>query len=587
MFRTALALALTLVTFGCGSGGGGGSSLGEVSLVLTDAASDELSVFEVDVQNVVFTKLNGNTVSVLPRTTRVDFLELQSLGELITGLSLEAGVYRQITLDLDFSAARVVIAGQTTAATVEDAAGNAITGVVPVTLDFPSGSRPVVRIGRNNLFVFDLALDQSIVVDVPGNVVTFTPVFTLEVDPSNAKPIATNGVVQRVDLNARTFVVERRAPDDAVIAEFTVQTSGATVFQLGGDVQTGAPGLGALVAHIGQRVFVQGTLNASRRVLQAAAVESGAGVPGNGQDWVIGQVVSRSGGAGSDATLSVLGRSVDVSAGTRRFNTLHTVNVSHANTVVLRRGAGNRLDTDAINIGQLVWLFGDLNTTTLDATATTGVARLLPTSIFGIATGAPVNHTLTLDVARFDLRDVSAFDFDVSGSSQADPHAYTVDVDGLSTTGITTGTKVRALGWIAGVDAAGADATALSLVNRTTTARVLLCQWAPPQSGVLSAGSGSAITLDVSAAGIHAVGDGFGRVTLTAVPTPTIVPLTTVGIYSIVERGAIEANLSFTEFRQSLLARAATTPVFRVAAFGTFDEGSQVFSALTVTVVLH
>ncbi|MBL8727229.1 MAG: DUF4382 domain-containing protein [Planctomycetes bacterium] len=583
-----LAVSLALTLAGCGSGGGGGGGGGamtDVSLVLTDAASDELSVFEVDVQNVVFTKLNGNTVSVLPRTTRVDFLELESLGELITGVSLEAGTYKQVTLELDFAAARVVIAGHTTTATVRDARGNAITGVVPVTIDFPAGRRPIVRVGRNNLFVFDLALDQSVVVDEPGNVVTFTPVWTVEIDPASPKPIATTGVLQRVDVNNLAFVVERRATDDALIAEFTVETGGSTVFQLGGDVQVGAPGLGALVAHIGERVFVQGTLDATRRVLRAVAVESGAGVPGNGQDWVLGHVVARTGGAGVDATLQVLGRSLDVSAGTRRFNTVHTVNVSHADTKVLRRGAGNRLDSDAINIGQLVWVFGDLSTTTLDATAATGVVRLLRTSIFGIANGAPAGDTLTVDVTRFDLRDVSAFDFDVSGSVQADPDAYTIDVTGVSTTGITTGSKLRVFGWIAGVDASGADATASSIVDRTTTASVMLVQWSTPRLGVLDALAAS-LSVDVSAASVRFVGDGFGSTFLTASPTPTVLPLTTVGLYSIVENGSIETNTSFPTFRQSVLSRAATVPVFRVAAFGTFDAGTQAFSALTVTVVL-
>jgi hypothetical protein len=594
MLRTVprvLAITLALVAAGCGSSGGGGGAGGgggssaDVSLVLTDAATDELSVFEVDVQNVVFTKLSGTTVSVLPRTTRVDFLELESLGELITGVSLELGTYKQVTLELDFAAARVVIAGHTSTATVRDARGDAITGLVPVTIDFPAGRRPIVRPGRNNLFVFDLALDQSVVVDEPGNVVTFTPVWTVEVDPASPKPIATNGVLQRVDITARTFVVERRATDDTLIAEFTVETTDTTVFQLGGAVQLGGPGLGALVGSIGERLFVQGTLDANRRVLWAAAVESGAGVPGNGQDWVLGHVVARSGGAGADATLTVLGRSLDVPANTRRFNTLHTVTVSHTNTKVLRRGAGSSLDTDAINIGQLVWVFGDLSTTALDATATTGVARLLRTSIFGIASGAPAGTTLTLDVSRFDLRDVSAFDFDVSGSVQADPNAYTVDVTGLTTTGITAGSKLRVLGWITGVGAAGTDATALSIVDRTTTANVMLCQWSPARLGVLD-NLLSALSVDVSAAVVRFTGDGFGNRLLTASPTPTIVPLTSVGLYSIVEGGTIETDTSFTTFRDSVLRRAATTAVFRVAAFGTLDAGTQAFSALAVTVVL-
>lgn len=585
MFRTAFALSLALVTAGCGSSGDGIDTSAEVSLVLTDAASDELSVFEVDVRDIVFARPNGDTVAVLPHTTRIDFLQLESLNELVAGITLPAGAYSQVTLLLDFSAANVVIAGQTTPATVRDAAGNALTGSLPVTIDFPSGARPLVRVGRHSLWVLDLQLDQSVVVDSGTNTVAFTPVWTVEVDPGNPKPIAANGVLQSVDLNGNTFVLERRAPDDSAIGAFTVSVATATVFQLAGVVDTGASGLGALVAQIGNRVFVQGTLNNQDRVLAAVAVEAGAGVPGNGQDWVWGHVVARTGGAGADATLTVLGRSLDLPAGTRTFNTLHTVNVSHANTKVLRRGAGNSLDSDAINVGQLVFVFGDLVSTTLDATAATGVARLLRTSVFGIAAAAPVSNTLTLDVVRFDLRDAAAFDFDVSGNVQADPDAFTVDVTGLSSAGITTGTKVRALGWIAGVGAAGADATAAALVDHSATGSVMLCQWSPTRLAVLDEFQ-TRLSVDVSAAVVRSVTDAFGSTFLTASPTPSIAPLTTVGLYSIVENGAIETNLSFPTFLASVLARTATTPVFRVAAFGTLDATTQVFAAAAITVVL-
>lgn len=587
MIRTALSssfLFLALIGGACSGGGSESTPMGDVSLVLTDAATDELSLFEVDVQNVVFTKVNGSTVSVLPRRTRVDFLQLQSLNELIASVTLEAGAYRRVTIELDFADADVVIAGATTEAIVLDANGDPITGVVPVTIDFPDGARPAVRRGRNNLFVFDLQLDQSVVVDQPGNAVTFTPVWTVEVDPQNPKPIATSGVLHSVDLAARTFVVERRAPDDTAIDRFTVATGGGTVFQLGGVVQLGDPGLGALVAHIGQRLFVQGVMRTQDRVLTAVAVESGDGVPGNGQDWVFGHVVARSGGAGADATLSVLGRSRDVSSGTRRYNILHTIDVSLADTKVLRRGAGNSLDTDAINVGQLVWVFGDLSATTLDATAPSGVARLLQTSIFGVAAGSPSGDTLTLDVARFGLRDVTAFDFDVSGSVQADPDAFTVDVDGLSTVGITAGSKLHVKGWIRGVDAAGPDAIAVSIVNRST-ADFLRFQWSPAQTGVLADSTG-AVALDVASAQKHQVADGFGVIELTVSPTPTLVPRSGSGLYTIFQQGGIELFTSFAEFRDSVLARSATARVHKVSAFGSFDASTQVFSAVTVSVML-
>ena len=143
------------------------------------------------------------------------------------------------------------------------------------------------------------------------------------------------------------------------------------------------------------------------------------------------------------------------------------------------------------------------------------------------------------------------------------------------------------LGWIAGVGASGADATAVSITNRGTTAQVLFCQWSPALAGVLSGAVAQTLTLDVGSAQKRSVTDGFGSVTLATSPAPRIVPLGTAGLYSIVENGSIEANLSFDAFRTSLLARASSSTVFRVSAFGTFDAGTQAFSALLVTVVLH
>lgn len=588
MLRTTfLSCLLSLVAACSGGSGGSADTTADLSLLLTDAASDELSAFEVDVRDVVFTKVNGDTVEVLPRTTRVDFLQLESLAELVAGRSLDAGAYRQVTLSLDFSNANIVIAGQTTPASVRDADGATITGIVPVVVDFPAGSRPLVRARRHNLFVFDLDIDQSIAVDTAANAVTFTPVFELQVDPGNPKPIATNGTLDSVDIAASSFVVDRRAPDGTVIGSFTVDTDSHTVFQVDGVVSTGAPGLGALVGRVGERVFVQGTANVRDRILTAAAVEIGAGVPGNGQDWVFGHVVARSGGPGADATLTVLGRSFDANTNTRRFDTLFTVHTSFADTKVLRRAAGNQLDADAVNVGQAVWVFGDLSTTTLDATAATGVVRMLPTGIFGIANGAPAGGTLSIDLARFDQRPVSAFDFDVAGAAVADPHAFTVDLSGLSGAGIGTGSKVHLLGWIAGVGATGADATAVSILDRTSNAQLLFCQWSPPAMFAVESPFPGSITLDVGAANIRKVVDGFATVTLSPSPAPRIQPQGATGAYCIVKHHGIESTTSFDTFRTSLLEQIDTEEVFRVAAFGTLDPTTQVFSAQAITVVLH
>jgi hypothetical protein len=567
--------------------GGGPSGPGEVSVVLTDAASDELDSFEVDVSNIVFTRLGGSTVSVLARATRVDFTELETLAELVAGGTLAAGYYTGVSMTLDFTNAVVTIAGNTSPAAVLDKDGNPLTGTVDVQVGFAAGARPFIS-ARSHMFVLDLDLEQSLTIDTGANTVTFCPVLSAALDPTNPKPVATTGILESVDLGTASFGVERRALDGNTIGVFAVRTTGTTVFQIDGNVALGTAGLTALagLAAGTDRVWVQGTVDPVQRVLNAFAVEAGAGVFGNGQSWVLGHVIARDNGAGSDATLTVLGRSRDGTTGTRLYNTPHTINVSVAQTRVLRRGAGNTLDADALNVGQLVLAFGDLTGTVLDAAGTDGVVRMLRTSIFGIATGAPAANVMTLDVTRFDLRDESLFGFTVGGSPEADPDNFTVDVTGLDTTGITTGTKVRVFGFVNAVgNASDANSQAAALIQ-SSAARVLFCQWSPASSSAIAATTAISVTLDVNGTVISAVGDGFAPVAVNPTPAPTILPLTLLGIYRIVQGSSVEVHLGFDAFRQSLAVHAALGNVFRIAAFGTYDDATQVFRALTVTVVM-
>jgi hypothetical protein len=139
----------------CASGGDATGGNGTVNVVLTDAARDELTQFEVDVRGIVFRKAGGALVSVMPSAQRIDFLQLESLAEMIAAQSLEAGFYDRITLTLDFTNARVLIAGQTTPAAVLEQAGNPITGDFDVAIDLTTGSRTLVRANRGHLLVLD------------------------------------------------------------------------------------------------------------------------------------------------------------------------------------------------------------------------------------------------------------------------------------------------------------------------------------------------------------------------------------------------------------------------------------------------
>lgn len=578
-----------VLALGCAQSTDAGAT--EFSLLLTDAASDELAVFEVDVTGAVLRRANGSTVSVLTSAVRVDFAQLEQVSELIVGRTIPGGFYSGLTLALDFTNAIVCLRDQTTHATVVDSAGDAITGPIEVEITFASGSRPQLIPRRNHLWTLDLDLDQSLVIDMQANQVTFTPSLAATVDPTNAKPARIHGALGTVDTAGRTFLVQKLSSSNTVIAPYTVRTTATTLFQIDGVTSVGDAGLGALAsrANLGPRIFVQGGIDSTDRVLRAVAIETGFGVPGNGQDWVLGHIVARTGGGGQDATLTVLGQSTDVDTSTRRFNTSHTVNVVRGQTKVLKRGLESPFGTDDLNIGQAVMVFGSMTGTTMDTSlAENGVARMLPTSVFGVATGSVSGNTLTLDVARFDLRRKLAFDFTVSGTQEANPTAYTVDATGLTTTGIALNTRVRAIGFVNAVGVPTDDNfTAVSLVNQSATANLMVCQWLPANA-VLAAATSDGVSFDVAPASIKLVGDGFSTTILQNTPTPSIAPAGTRGVFAITQNGATEVHSFFSTFANALSAKmAGGARVVRVSAIGGYSVTDQKLTANVAGVIVR
>ena len=194
------------------------------------------------------------------------------------------------------------------------------------------------------------------------------------------------------------------------------------------------------------------------------------------------------------------------------------------------------------------------------------------------------------EVRKFcTLRAIGQFNFTVATNPQAAPTAYKVGVGSLSTTGITTGSKMRVIGFVNPVDVpSDDDLTAESMVDRSTTNSLLLCQWIPAVTSAISSSTSSEITLDVSAALIKQVTDGFGTTALSNSPTPAkLQPLLPIGIYRIVQGGAVELHVGFESFVQSLGQRIGPSgKVFRIAALGTFEASTQTQKTYLMSVIL-
>src|SRR5206468_5160672 len=100
-----------------------------------------------------------------------------------------------------------------------------------------------------------------------------------------------------------------------------------------------------------------------------------------------------------------------------QFNTSFTVTASFANTKVVRFAENQAFDTDDLNVGQRVRIFGTLTGTNLDATTARSVARMQPTWVLGHANAAPAPPDLEIDLARVDVRQQSVFNWPASGTT--------------------------------------------------------------------------------------------------------------------------------------------------------------------------
>lgn len=592
----ALLLAASAALPACGGGGsqtsGGLSS--SLALTMMDSASDQVDSFQVDVTALDLTRLNHAAFQALAAPVTLDFADLTDSGQLLNLVDAPLGNYVSASITLDFTHATCLLTGQSTPATILDDQGAALNGpiVVPVTL---SGVF-VLGAAAHKQIEIDLDLAQSLQIDAANNTVAFTPTFSVRTDPAQQHPIAIAGRLASIDTVHSSFVVTLKDDNGLAIANVTCGSDNATVFQTNGVPATGMTGLNALaLLPLDTWVQAQGTVDVALARIDVTNVNAGIGTWNGGTDIIEGHVIDRSGAAGADATFTVLGRSSNAAHDTFQFNTSFTVTSSFAGTHVVRHASSTAYDTDEINVGQHVRIFGTLSGTAMDVTA--GVLREQPTWIFGTAAGAPASGQLTLALAFVGMRDQTLYQWADGGTTPPNPSALVADVGALADAlQIDVGTHVLLRGYFSGVSDAGADFTADAVTNADTAPALLLVR------NILGTGFDVALTCGVAqidititgsaAAGEYAVIDQglVGITSLPSAPTPTIVPAGGVGLYAIrdITAGGITTYLSFITFSASLNDRiSAGAQVRHVAAIGPYDAGTNTVTASLASVVVQ
>jgi hypothetical protein len=600
MFATTAAMGLALLgscNYFPSTTPTGGSSSGSVSFAMTDAASDEIDSFLVDVTGLQIKKSDGTVVSVISAPVTVDLASLTDTTQLLNLASLPAAVYNSATITLDFTHAVCLLIGQSSPASILDDNGTPVTGTLSLPIQFDQGALSLLG-NTHRMLEFDFDLNQSVEVNSSTNSVVLEPAFALHVDGSG-KQLLTFGTLVSADSSNSTFVGDVTTLAGVAFGNETFATDANTVFQVDGVPATGSSGLASLGAKsAGTWIQVYGAIDPNSAKINAHYVEAGAGTYNGGTDIIEGHVIDRVSNppAGSNVTLVVLGRSNNSSHTVFQYDTMFNVTTNFAATKVVRFGSAQAFDSDDLNVGQRVRVFGTLSGTAMNASTPTSVVREQPARAFGIATAAITGSTLTLDLHHIDLVPQASFTWADSGSGPPNPSLFTVNAGTLGTgLGIITGTAVEARGFLAPIADVNQDMTATALINLANAPSFVFVKDMPAGMTVVLTMTGSQIQVAMSGTPGPAeeaiVDHGFAGVqSLPASPTPIIQPATVAGPFMLRDKttGNVTAFVTFDAFTTALggvLAQGASLRT--LGGVGQYDSTTNSLQATSVSVVVE
>jgi uncharacterized protein DUF4382 len=579
-----------------GNGSGGTGTTGPVTIAITDAASNDIVSLWVEISSIRLVNVAGAEVSLLSAPIEVDLAALTDMSQVIGSANIPAGMYTQANVTIDFFGSSAHLVGHGGAANIVDSTGSPVNVAMqlPLMLDTPLS----VSVTTHQLLELDFDLNQSFTVDPVANTVVLEPAYLLRVNPASPKPLSVAATLLGVNTATSTFTGAVHATGGGTVSTITFHTVPSTTFQVDGVVSTGSAGLTALsLLGPGGSMQCFGGVSPTSDKFEVTSCWAGTGTFNGGTDVVEGHVVGRTGGPGSDAVLQLLGQSSDASHSTFAYNVTFAVNTSFASTKVVRAGSSTAFDTDDLNVGQFVRIYGTLTGTTLDATAATSVARIERTRVFGVATTAPVASTLTMMLSVVGRQPQNVFTWTEGGASPPDPNAFTIDIGTLGNgLGIVTGSNATARGFFPPVDDVGPDFKADALNNADTDAVLILVR-NDPNTGFTVGVTTSTTQIQLNIAGTATAGEVavvdnglVGTSPLATSPAPTLTRPSMTGTYSLRDRGtgAIQVFTHFSDYASalgSLIAQGAT--LIQIGATGTYNVGTNTMDASVSAAVIE
>ena len=582
---------IVLLTAGCGGGGNSSPApqdssgttpapeTGSLVVTLTDAPGDFV-MYAVTIDAMTLIRANGDEVDVLPLQTRVDFVELTEVTELLNIATVPVGTYKSVSMQLDFTDAEIWVQdelGNAIQAQPQDIDGNPLL-TQATELQLTTSDVINIRPGVPAAFSLDFDLDASNTIDLSTAVpvVTVEPLLLATPELEQDREHRVRGLLAEVGEASFVLQVRPFRQRQGQFGEFTIQVDDETLYEIDGVTFSGAEGLTAMNELAADAPVVTAgavTQDESSIAYVASQVRAGSSVPWADADVLAGVVVARQGNE-----IAVRGATLEFADGRRAYRG-EFVLLLDEDTVVSSLYAGeSTLDINSISVGQRVRAWGvQADDMTLQADRVQ-----LPLSQFTALVVEPA--PLQVDLYWLNGRRPAIYDFTGTGIAPEDDaleSLYEVDTGLLNIDNLQAGDLTRVRGLVNDFGQAPADFNARTVIDLQTDARAasLKVLWPERSTSPFVAISDSQIDVDLSSSEEVLKVRGVPRDFIALMDQVGLAaPDNGNGVYTIRVRGSgmAEVYRSFADLSAALVAQLdAGAQLHRTSAQGRYNVAAQ------------
>jgi hypothetical protein len=613
-----------------------------IGFVTLTAEPGTFARYVVTVDSITLTGKTYGAITAVSLPEVVDLTKLKSFAELWDSASIPNDTYTQAAITIDYSTADValLVNGVPTATKVVDSTG-AVAGQITVTVNLDPNKLFTIlptyasTDAQRMAVTFDMNLSNTVDTTTTPATVTVKPYFTVASSAPDNKLVRVRGPLVNSSVNLSTYSVFVRPFDDpaTTAGSLTLFNSPTTVFNIDGATLIGPPGIQRL-----SQTSSGSTMTSAFAVYEPTAttiptitaakfntqyVVAGSSLEDIYTAGVEGQVIARNGNTltvrnvtltdPGGALTNALGSYSPLSTNVDQKVTIGPATVVTADGVVDQSG----LNYNSISVGQHIKARVNRFTTiytadsnglyTLDASGTTvagtGAVRLLSTELWGTLISESAG-SLVLNLSAIDQLPVSVFNFAGTGATAAtdsQPASYVVNTAAATSpaTAPVPGDPLWIDGYTSPYASAPPDFNAVTVNAESAVPAVLFVTWtAAGSTAPFSALDGTGMTVDLSSTAFvkGVINIGAEQVDVTTLPaSPQIVPLAvpaapadgTPNVFlPLFSLGSTAVSISvyntYATFVTAIQSSAATAPVVKLSARGTYDRASNIFTAASI-----